>query len=267
MYSTSSDLARFGRDVLLSAHLAPSVTRRWMKPLSHTSALTVSVGAPWEIWRTRSNITTGNTIDLYTKDGSIGLYNSLLILIPDYQVAVATLTAGTEDSVINPIAEMVVQTIIPVLHQSAREEATKNLVGRYVSEGAFNSSVQLKADELGLVIETWISKGSDLLATAEAYSHMTNGGNVRSVRLYPTDLVDKIDDKIRMGYRALFDTGASMSSAMRVFDPDLNIWAKIDQNTYGRISVDEFVLELDAGGNAISIEPRVLGIRLMRTLL
>ena len=267
MYSTSSDLARLGRDILLSAHLAPSVTRRWMKPLAHTSALTVSVGAPWEIWRTRSNIITGNTIDLYAKGGSIGLYNSLLVLIPDYQVAVAILTAGPEGSVINTIAETVVQAILPVLHQSAREEATKNIVGHYISDSAFNSSLLLKADEFGLVIEKWISKGSDLLATAEAYSQMTNGGNIRSVRLYPTNLVDEIDGKVRMGYRALIDTGASMRSTMRVFDQDTNIWARVDQNTYGRVSVDEFVLELDAGGNAISMEPRVLGIRLMRTTL
>ena len=131
MYSTSSGLARFGRDILLSAHLGPSVTRRWMKPLAHTSALTVSVGALWEIWRTRGNITTGNTIDSYTKDGSLGLYNSLLILIPDYQVAVSILTAGPEGNIINTIAETAVQTIIPVLHQSAREEAARKPVSHY----------------------------------------------------------------------------------------------------------------------------------------
>ena len=267
MYSTSSDLARFGSDILLSAHLAPSVTRRWMKPLAHTSALTVSVGAPWEIWRTRSNITTGNTIDLYTKDGSLGLYNSLLILIPDYQVAVSILTAGPEGNIIKTIAETAVQTIIPVLHQSAREEAARKLVGHYFSNTTFNSSMQLKADESGLVITKWINLGSDLLVTAEAYSRMTNGGNIRSVRLYPTDLVDETDGRTRMGYRALFDIGENMRSATRVFDQDHNIWARVDQNTYGRISVDEFIIELDTNGNAISIEARVLGIKFMRALL
>jgi len=53
-----------------------------------------------------SNITTGHTIDLYTKSGSIGLYSSLLTLIPDYQVTVAILTAGPEDSVIETAAEI-----------------------------------------------------------------------------------------------------------------------------------------------------------------
>lgn len=72
MYSSASDLAKFGRDILRSVQLSPSVTRRWMKPLAHTSELTLSVGAPWEILRIKSNISTGHSIDLYTKGGSLG---------------------------------------------------------------------------------------------------------------------------------------------------------------------------------------------------
>ena len=102
------------------------------------------------------------------------------------------------------------------------------------------------------------------MVTAEAYLRMTNGGNIRSVRLYPTDLVNETDGRTRMGYRALFDIGESMRPEMRVFDQDHNIWARVDQNTYGRISVDELILELDGGGNAISIEPRVVSTKLER---
>lgn len=235
-----------------------------MKPLAHTSGLTLSVGAPWEIWRTRSNITTGHIIDLYTKSGSIGLYSTLLILVPDYQVTVAILSAGLEGSVINTIAEIVAQTIIPVLHQSAREEATKNLVGQYNADAALNSSILLDADLEGLVVEKWISNGSDLLELAETYSQITNGGHIRSVRLYPTDLVDVIGDRRRVGYRALFDIGESNSPVMRVFDQYLNAWGQVDQNTYGKIGVDDFVFELDEDGDAVSMEPRVLGLKLMR---
>jgi CubicO group peptidase (beta-lactamase class C family) len=267
MYSSASDLAKFGGDILSSAQLSPSITRRWMKPLAHTSALTLSVGAPWEIWRIKSNISTGHIIDLYTKGGSIGLYNSLLILIPDYQVAVAILTARKEETVINAVAvaETVVQTFIPVLNQVGREEARRDLAGIYISDGSVNSSSQLSVDGMGLLVEKWISNGSDLLAVAERYSQMTKGGNLKSVRLYPTGLVEKIDGGTRVGYRALFETGRSMREGVRVFGQDLNAWGMVDQNTYGRIGVDDFVFELDAEGNAISIEPRVLRTKLMRT--
>ena len=265
MYSTSSDLARFGRDILLSTQLSPSVTRRWMKPVAHTSGLTLSVGAPWEIWRTRTNITTGHITDLYTKSGSIGLYNTHLILIPDYQVTIAILCAGSEGSVVNTIAEMVVQTIIPVLHQSAREEAAKNLVGYYVADSNINSSIQLKVDEVGLVVDKWISNGSNLLDLAETYSQITGGGHIRSVRLYPTNLVDEIDDGFRVGYRMLFDAEASERQVVRVFDQYLSAWGQVDQTTYGRIGVDDIVFELDGEGNAVSIDPRFLSVKLMRT--
>jgi hypothetical protein len=263
MYSSSSDLAKFGGNILSSAQLSPSITRRWMKPLAHTSTLTLSVGAPWEIWRTKSNISTGHTIDLYTKGGNIGLYSSLLILIPDYQVAVAILTAGTEESVLNIVAETVVQTFIPVLHQVAREEARRNFAGIYISDGFVNSSSQLGADGMGLLVEKWISNGSDLLAVAERYSQMTKGGDLKSVRLYPTGLVEQIDGGTRVGYRAVFETGRSMREGVKVFD-QVNAWGTVDQNTYGRIGADDFVFKLDAGGNAISVEPRVLRTKFTR---
>ena len=54
-----------------------------MKPVTHTSSLTSSVGAPWEIFRMK--IPRG-VVDLYTKGGDIGVYSSLLVLVPDYDV-------------------------------------------------------------------------------------------------------------------------------------------------------------------------------------
>jgi hypothetical protein len=265
MYSSSSDLAKFGRAIMLSAQLPSSVTRRWMKPVTHTLGLTLSVGAPWEIWRTQSNISTGHTVDLYTKGGSIGLYNSLLVLIPDYQVAISILSAGPEDSGINKIAEMVIQTLVPVLHQSAREEATKNLVGEYTADAKLNSSIMLDSDDLGLIVKRWISNGSNLLDLVETYSQITGGGHVRSVRLYPTDLVDHVDNKTRVGYRILFDVRGSEMLVRRVFDQSLNAWGQVDQNTYGKTGVDDVVVEFDGEGSAISIQPRVLGVKLLKT--
>jgi hypothetical protein len=235
-----------------------------MKPMAHTSGQALSVGAPWEIWRTRSNITTGHAVDLYTKGGSIGLYNSLVVLIPDYQVAVSILIAGPEGSVIQAIAETVAQMFIPIIHQSTREEATKNLVGSYVANDNLNSSMMLKADDLGLIVEKWINNGSDLLDLIETYSQITNGGHVRSVRLYPTDLEDHIGEEIRVGYRVLFDVSTGEKPGARVFDQSLNSWGQIDQVTYGKTGVDDVVLEFDEDGSAVSIEACVLGVKLFK---
>ncbi|KAE9373571.1 beta-lactamase/transpeptidase-like protein [Stipitochalara longipes BDJ] len=265
MYSSSSDLAMFGRDILLSTQLPPSVTRRWMKPVAHISGLTLSVGAPWEIWRTRSNIAGGHIVELYTKGGSIGLYESLLVLIPDYQVAVAILVTGSESSAVSAISEMVFQEIIPVLHDTAREEAERNMAGQYIADANINSSMLLTTDEFGLVVEKWVNNGSDLLDLVETYSHITAGGHVRSVRLFPTDLVENIGGRTRVGYRILFDIETKMGPSTRIFNQDSKAWGQVDQATYGKTGVDDVVVEFEAEGSAVSIELRVLGVRLVKS--
>jgi hypothetical protein len=251
---------------MLNTQLPPHITRRWMKPLSHTSALTLSVGAPWEILRTKTNIISGHTIDLYTKSGSIGLYNSLLILIPDYEVAISILTAGPDSTVMTDIAEMLTQTFIPVLQQASGDEAARNIAGTYGSDVGLNSSIQLSVadDGQGLVIQSWISNGADILATAEMYAQATNGGSVKLVRICPTNLVSRAGDVVRVAFRATFDTVTDRPAAVRAFDWEDNMWGKIDQITYGKIAVDDFVIEFDADGRAVSIEQRFLGVRLFR---
>ena len=249
----------------LSSQLAPSQTRRWLKPLSHTSALTVSVGAPWEIWRTKSNITTGNTIDLYTKSGGIGLYESHLILIPDYQVAVSIISAGPDSGVVNIVAETVLQQVIPALAVVIRDEVAGNMAGIYVSEAVHNSSIVLNLDDgPGLVVESWISEGSDLLKTAQAYASATKGGEITSVRLYPTDLVEKHCSGSRVGYRAVFESAVAEMTVPRVIKPSLTTWAKVDQAMYGNVGADDFVFEFDAQGTAVTVESRVLRVILKK---
>lgn len=39
----------------------------------------------------------------------------------------------------------------------------------------------------------------------------------------------------------------------------------VDQITYGMIGVNDFIFELDAEGNTISIKPRVLRTKLMKS--
>lgn len=268
MYSSSSALANFGRDILLNTQLPASLTRRWMKPITHTAGLTLSIGAPWEIWRTRTNITSGHIVDLYTKGGSIGLYNSLLILIPDYEFVIAILSAGPGDGInAVAVAEMVVQRLVPVLHQAASQEAGRNIVGNYEADAklSINSSAIIGVDDGGLVVERWISNGSDLLALVETYAQLTGGGTVRSVRLVPTDLGEGTGDGTKVGYRILFDVIGNEGTATRIFNQNFEIWSNVDDITYGKTGVDDVVVEFDGDGNAVSIEPRVLGVQLLRT--
>lgn len=96
-----------------------------MKPSAHTSPPFFSVGAPWEIWRTASRVTSGYTIDLYTidlytKSGSDGLYNSLLILSPDNGVVISVLAAGAASStLVSAASEIATQRLLPALERPA----------------------------------------------------------------------------------------------------------------------------------------------------
>lgn len=265
IYSTANDLVDLGRNILLGTQPSPRITRQWMKPMTHTAALSFSVGSPWEIYRTKSNITTGRTVDVYTKSGGIGSYTSLIILIPDYEVSLAILTAGPNGIVVNYVAEMIVQTLIPALEQSARDEAANLLTGLYTSEAGDNSSISLTTDNgPGLLIDSWISNGSDLLQTAEEYLQASGGGHVRSMRLYPTTLKDTRNCQTRAAYRAVFDVSTELGSTARVFDQNVNAWENTDAVMYGEIGVDDIVFGFDPTGAASYIEPRVLRSRLAK---
>ena len=93
IYSSPADISKLGRAILQSTLLSKAQTRRWMKPVSHTADIAISVGAPWEIHRVVVP-STKRVVDLYTKSGGIGAYTSKLILIPDFDVGFSILAAS-----------------------------------------------------------------------------------------------------------------------------------------------------------------------------
>jgi hypothetical protein len=266
MYSSSSDLAKFGRDILLNKQLSPVATRRWMKPSSHTSSLSLSVGSPWEIMRTKSQISHGRTIDLYTKSGSIGQYNSLLIISPDYGVALSILAAGPSSAAVVEVAtETVLQSLIPNLENQTLYEACKSLCGTYESSDlSKNSSLTVSADRNGLQVEQWISRGVDFLAVVEAYASQTGSLPLKvmlqmtNIGYSPNNQGNDVESR-RVAYRAIFETDTNGSTGQhRIMDQSAGLWSAVDSPMYGEIAIDEFVVHLDHSGVALAIEPRVM---------
>jgi len=94
LLSTISDLVTIGRAILTSKLLAPSTTRRWLKPFTSTSNLRNAVGRPWEIYH-YGNSPTDPVIDIYTKTGSIGRYSSYFGLVPSHNVGFVILAVDT----------------------------------------------------------------------------------------------------------------------------------------------------------------------------
>lgn len=266
MYSSSSDLAKFGRAILLSKQLSPLDTRRWMKPSSHTSSLSLSVGSPWEILRTKSQISHGRTIDLYTKSGSIGQYNSLLVISQDYGVALSIMTAGPSSAAVIEVAsELVLQSLIPTLENQTLYEACKSLCGTYESsDRSKNSSLTVSLDTNGLQVERWINRGVDFLAVVQAYASQTGSPSVHMILQatnleYPPNIQGKEVMSRRVAYRAVFAKDTSDSTGQqRITDQSARQWSSVDTPMYGEIAYDDFVVHLDHSGIVFAIEPRVM---------
>ncbi|KAL6910108.1 beta-lactamase/transpeptidase-like protein [Trichoderma evansii] len=259
LLSSTKDLVEFGRAIFGNKQLTSLETLRWMKPGSLTSSTTFFVGAPWEIIRTRSGIKTGSLVDLYTKSGSVGVYNSLLVLIPDYQVTLAILAAGPDaPTALNIATETAIQTLLPALDNAAKAESCSKFCGEYAPAGASrDSSLVISTDDgPGLLLKEWTHQGHDLIAAGQAYSNATRGGEIKALRLFPTGL----RSGNQAAYRAIIDIIPYQfnPSVDYVFDPQANLWGTPDQLVYGGIAIDDFVFHLDSRGSSAAVEPRVL---------
>jgi hypothetical protein len=259
VYSSSADLAILGKSILSSALLPPTQTRRWMKPLSHTSNLNFSVGAPWEILRLQLS-EPPRIVDLYTKDGDIGNYHSVVVLVPDWDIGFTILEGGGDGTVRSTIADLIAEIYLPAVETAARTESAQNFVGTY-SDSALNSSITITSNLSlpGLGVSTWTSEGKDVFFDLNANIPL-------SIRLYPTGLKkSELNGMTVLGYRAVFENGeANYTAPTGLFDDGCATWFNVDSMSYGSVGFDDFVFTIGANGQAQSVSPRFLRATLPR---
>jgi hypothetical protein len=122
---------------------------------------------PWETFRTSSILRhSSRPITFFTKGGGVPGYTTIIILIPDYDLAVSVLTAGNP-AVLFPVVEAVTTKLL----RAADEVVFKQLHARYTgtysapSSAKLNSSITLSSTpELGLHITRLVSNGTDMFA-------------------------------------------------------------------------------------------------------
>ncbi|KAI9883364.1 MAG: hypothetical protein M1823_004876 [Watsoniomyces obsoletus] len=264
IYSSTNDLSAFGRAILRNELLDPATTRAWLKPLTHTSSLSSSVGAPWEIYRVRGVTPDDRLIDLYTKSGGVGSYATILTLVPDYGLVITILTAGAAR--LDKLAELVIKHMFPAVDQAARDQAQAQYAGVYTSTAADNSTVSFAVDDgPGLNVERWIVNGVDyveLLGSMPGQTPLVGAGPTQpSIRLYPTGLVSNGNGTSgsKVSFRALVEqipagnTTATKESAL--FDICLT-WFGFDGLLHGSVALDEVVFELGPTGRTESVDLR-----------
>lgn len=299
IFSTINDLAKFGIAILNSTLFptTPELTRKWMKPISHTASLSYSVGAPWEIIR-YIHPDTGKVTDLYTKLGDSGNYGGCLVLIPDYNAGFSLLETSSNPALRSVVGTLlldyITEAILPALEAQAAAEAVRNYVGEYVSTdpAKLNSSVTvvyLNANESsstgpGLAISSWISNGTDVLA-----ARFQQG---IKPRLLPTiispppaaaaDNKKKLVKNVRRKVAFQLSKNPQTNTYTAVAASELGAgkigpfsgeyvtnfdWLTVDQTHYGGIGLQLFVFDLDddaQGGYATALSPAVTRAKLQR---
>ncbi|KAI9687086.1 MAG: hypothetical protein M1822_002496 [Bathelium mastoideum] len=280
IYTSASDLATVGKSILNSTLLSPNITRAWLKPVTHTSSMTLNIGRPWEIARQTLDAPYEHVTDLYTKSGVSIMYQSRIALLPDYNVGWVTMSAGPGDETV--IDELILDALVSKMEAAAREQAASVYSGTYTA-ATLNSSITLgtSPDAHGLEITKWVSNGTDAFGVYAALAG-TSPDNVR-VTLQPTNLESAVastnatgnttsplgqDSKTKaIAFRAIYNVPNTFNDT-GVIAESCSTWASMDGLTYGNYAVDQFVITVATDENgqekAQSINPRFLHVTLSR---
>ena len=267
VFSSINDLAKFGLSILNSTLLPQQETRKWLKPISHTGSFQFSVGRPWEIFRVTNPIN-GRVSDLYTKGGDGPGYSSYLILSPDHGAGFTILITGSASTLIaSPaIADILTSTVVPALESQAAAEAADNFAGTYASKSpSLNSSVTLSVDPsrgAGLLVTSWISNGTDMFSWLAS-----SAGDELS--LFPTDLRGApVGQAGQVAFRGTFGQSKfTRDVGIFVDQTTTNLaWEDVDSLFYGGASLDLFVFDVEAKGNAVAVRPAATHAKLQKVL-
>lgn len=265
-YSSINDMLAFGISVLKNLQLSPVRTRRWLKPLTSTSASHLLVGAPWEIYRLMNVTNDGRMIEIYTKLGNIFDYNSNFVLVPDYDLVIQVFSAGPETNAITVMAATMaaLKHLLPALDEAGKDETRTSHTGTFV-DTVSNSSITLSLDDEnpGIRVSNWTVRGVDVVGSLPIIATAFIGGPVGGeaptrLRIYPTGL----ETENQSSWRGVWTAGTpeelvEIDSLFLWPMGTCFTWAQVDRTQYGLQSQDHFIFTFEHdknGKSAISLE-------------
>ncbi|KAI1344430.1 beta-lactamase/transpeptidase-like protein [Xylariaceae sp. FL0016] len=266
MYSSIADLSKLGRAIFRNTVMPAAQTRRWLKPAALTAEIYEGVSYPWGFRRIPLGAPgTGmenRIVDAYSKAGSINLYASLMVLLPDYDVGITALLAGGWPGNANwDIADAIGPVLIPAIEAAAREQAQEMYGGTYQSsDGTVNSTVTLSTDpeKPGIGIDNWISNGTDMIPIAIRYTLNYNVTGP-ALRLYPTGLeTDNEDGSKKVAFKVMIENVGAPDRRDRMFSTNCGTWVSQTTAVYTDMPLDQFVFTLNENGTVVSLEPLAL---------
>ncbi|OTB10938.1 hypothetical protein K445DRAFT_386396 [Daldinia sp. EC12] len=268
MYSSVGDLSRLGRAIFRHTLLPPAQTRRWLKPTALTSDIHEGISSPWGI--RRIPLSDGSrVVDAYSKAGSINVYMSLLVLLPDYDVGITALLAGGWPGNSNwDIADAIGAVLLPALEETAREQADASYAGTYTANDGLNSSLVLSTDPSrpGLGVEQWISNGTDMIPIAVRYT-LNYNVTAPAIRLYPAGLEtqpQREQGTRKIAFKAVVENLDLEDHSGDMFSTNCGTWVSQTTAVYADMPLDQFVFTVPRDGKAVSVVPLALRTRLHR---
>lgn len=127
---------------------------------------------PWETFRTSSILPhASRPISFFTKGGGLPGYTTIIMLIPDYDLAVSIFTAGSTE-LLFPAVEATTTKLLRAADDVAFKQLQARYTGTYTaapSSAKLNSSITLSSTpELGLHVTRFVSNGTDMFAALGA---------------------------------------------------------------------------------------------------
>jgi hypothetical protein len=275
MYSSANDLSTFGRSILSSKVIKPSLTRRWLNPITFSADFLASVGAPWGVRRMQlaKDTQPHRTLSIFTKAGTFKKYTAFITLLKDFNIGFTIMMAG-EAAISNfGGADLIGAILIPAYDAVVRDEADKVYSGLYVAKDmsngtTLNSSITITTDpgKPGLGIGPWISNGTDMLDMAIRLQAGTDHSASKAEgRLYYTQLETKTETGKRQAFKAVFEDTGYAGIGQQMFSTDCGSWVSVTSTTYASLPLDEFIFNFDKSGEVVSVENLALRVTLYKT--
>lgn len=265
MYASPNDISTLGRAILSSQLIKPSLTRRWLNPVTFSSDIAASVGAPWGVRRIQLDKLNqpSRTLSVFTKAGTFRKYTSFITLLKEFNLGFTIMMAG-EGALTNfGVADFMGASLIPAYDTVARTEADELFSGTYLSadigpDGSFlNSSIVITTDATkpGLGIISWISNGTNMIESAIKIQAGSILPPIKpEARLYYTQLETRTMAGVkRQSWKAVFEDTGIPSLGPGLFSTTCGAWVAVTGVTYSSLPLDEFVFSFDSAGRVRSV--------------
>ncbi|KAF2033438.1 beta-lactamase/transpeptidase-like protein [Setomelanomma holmii] len=259
IYSSTTDMSKYLRYVL-THYNAIATGVNWLHPVSPAEGLHSFYGMPWEIFHTdRALKDSKRTVRFITKGGSLPGYFSIIAVVPEYDLGITMLIAGEQD-MLSKVLDSVGAPIVRAAEEVAIRQLHERYAGTYTTTNrTLNSTITLVADTRGLVVERFISNGTNVL---EAAFTKYNGHSY--AQLTPTLLFR--DEKKQRGELWRMVVGAE-----RIPPKEPSIWddfcpTNIETGMYAGVGFNELVFwDKEKDGQFGTVELSAFRVNMTRT--